>query len=55
MGKIIADQKRCCGQIDTRINKLRDERIALGEEYAAMQKQLESEQKGVGKGVGPNY
>ena len=44
MGDIIAEEKRCCGTIDARINKLRDERIALGEEFAAVQEQLETEQ-----------
>jgi hypothetical protein len=43
MEAVHSEEKHCCGQIDARVNKLRDERIALGEEYAAVEKQLKTE------------
>jgi hypothetical protein len=41
---IVSEDRRCCGQIDARINKIHNERMALYEEYAAVEKQLETEQ-----------
>jgi hypothetical protein len=41
---ILSEDRRCCGAIDARMSKIRAERIALCEEYTAIEKQLETEQ-----------
>ncbi len=40
---IVSEDRRCCGQIDARLTKIRAERIALCDEFSAIEKQMEVE------------